>query len=298
MLDIKSLYGVIPPLVTPIDEHENVAEKPLRNLIEYVLSGGVHGVFVLGSTGEFYALDFENQKRAVEITVDQVKGRVPVYVGANAITTKECIKLTKMAKDLGADAVSVLTPMYINPTEIELYQHFEDIAKSTDMPILLYNNPEKTGVCLSVSVVEKLADIPNIIGIKDTSGDMTLTSEFIRKTRNKDFRVMAGRDMLIFGTLAYGGYGCVAATANIVPKLVVEIYDKFIKGDWQGSLDAQYRLAPLRMSFGLGSFPVVNKDALNLIGVNVGNPIKPVTHCSEENLAKLKDILMNLGVIK
>lgn len=298
MLDAQKLYGVIPPLVTPVDAQEHVEEQQLRNLIEYVLSGGVHGVFVLGSTGEFYGLDFDNQKRAVEIAMDQVRGRVPVYVGASAITTRECVKLTRMAEDLGAAAVSVLTPMFIHPSKAELYRHYETIAKSTSLSVLLYNNPDKTGVNLSADLVEELADIDNIIGIKDSSGDMTLTAELIRRTREKAFRVIAGRDMLILSTLVYGGYGTVAATANVAPKLVVEIYEKFMAGDLEGARVAQFRLAPLRMAFSLGSFPVVTKDALNLIGIPVGDPIRPIGHCSETGLSQLRGILADLDLIQ
>ncbi|HUL00155.1 MAG TPA: 4-hydroxy-tetrahydrodipicolinate synthase [Nitrospirota bacterium] len=297
-MNAEFIYGVIPPLITPIDAQERVDEKGLRNLIEHVIIGGVHGVFVLGSTGEFYGLDFDEKKRAVEITIDQVKGRVPVYVGASDITTRECIRLSRLAENLKAQAVTVLTPMFISPSEEELYRHFRSIAESISLPVLIYNNPDRTGVNMTANLVDRLADIPNIVGAKDSSGDLTLTSEYIRRTRGRGFRVMAGRDTMILATLIYGGVGCVAATANVAPVLVVEIYEKFMAGDISGALEAQYRLAPLRIGFGLGSFPVVTKDALNLIGVNVGDPIKPIGHCTEPNMAKLKDILINMGLLK
>lgn len=297
-MNAKFVYGVVPPLITPIDAREKVDEKGLRNLIEHVIIGGVHGVFVLGSTGEFYGLDFDEKKRAVEITVDQVKGRIPVYVGASDITTRECIRLSKLAENLKAQAVTVLTPMFISPSEEELYRHFRTIAESTSLPVLIYNNPDRTGVNMTANLVDRLADISNIVGAKDSSGDLTLTSEYIRRTRGRGFRVMAGRDTMILGTLVYGGVGCVAATANVAPALVVEIYEKFMTGDIKGALEAQYRLAPLRIGFGLGSFPVVTKDALNLMGVNVGDPIKPIGHCTESNMAKLKEILITMGLIK
>jgi 4-hydroxy-tetrahydrodipicolinate synthase len=290
--------GVIPPLITPVDSNEHVAEKGLRTFIEYVLKGGVHGVFVLGSTGEFYGLDYEEKKRAVEITVDQVKGRVPVYVGASDITTRECVKLVKFAEQSKAQAITVLTPMFISPSEDELYQHFRTIAESTALPILLYNNPDRTGINISANLMDRLADVPNIVGAKDSSGDMTLTSEYIRRTRDRGFRIMAGRDTMILATLVYGGFGCVASTCNVAPALVVEIYEKYMVGDIKGSLEAQYKLAPLRMAFGLGSFPVIMKDSLNLLGINVGDPIKPISHCSEANMAKLKHILTTMGLLK
>jgi len=295
-MDCDFIHGVVTPLITPVDKNERVLEAGLRNVINHVLAGGVHGVFVLGSTGEFYGIDFDEKKRATEIAIDQVKGRAPVYVGASAITTRECIKLAKIAEAAGAQAVTVLTPMFISPSEEELYKHFRTIAESTRLPVLVYNNPDRTGINMSANLIERLAEVPNIVGAKDSSGDLTLTSEYIRRTRDKGFRVMAGRDTMILGTLVYGGVGTVAATSNIAPALVVEIYEKFMSGDVKGALEAQYRLAPLRIAFGLGSFPVVMKDALNLLGVDVGDPVRPLQHCTAANMAKLKEILEKMGL--
>lgn len=297
-MDISFIKGVIPPVVTPVNENDQVDEVVFRQIIEHVIAGGVHGVFALGSNGEFYGLDYNEQKRVIEIAVDQVKGRVPVYAGIGAITTKESVRLAKMAEESGTQAITVLPPMFISPNEEELYQHFLTIAESTSLPILIYNNPDRLKVNISANLVERLADIPNIVGAKDSSGDLTLTSEYIRRTRDKGFKVMAGRDTMILGTLVYGGVGCVAATANIAPKLVVQIYDTFMAGDIQGSLEAQYKLAPLRVAMGLGSWPVVTKDAMNLIGFQAGEPIKPNTSCSEVNMTKLKSILANMGLLK
>lgn len=299
MLSIDDLKGVIPPIITPVDAEENVDEEGLRNVIDHVIDGGVHGIFVLGSNGEFYALDFENQKRAVEITVNHVKGRVPVYAGTSAITTKECIKLAKMAEEAGADALTVLTPMFIQPNEKELYNHFEAIAQSTNLPMLLYNNPGKTTNNISVSLLEKLARIDNIIGIKNTSFDFPQTIEYIRVTKDiQNFKVLSGSDYLIYGTLAYGGAGCVAGTANVAPRLVVDIYEKYMAGDYEGAMEAQYKLIPLRNTYNYGSFPVVMKDCLNLMGLKVGHPVKPIDHCSEERLQEIKKVLKDLDLIK
>jgi len=298
MLDIKDLRGVIPPIITPVDLHENVDESGLKRVINHVLDGGVHGVFVLGSNGEFYALDFENQKRAVEITVNQVNGRVPVYAGASAITTRGCIKLAKMAEEAGADALTVLTPMFINPSEIELYNHFLAISKSTKLPMLLYNNPDKTTNNISAGLLKKLAMIDNIVGIKNTSLDFAQTIQYIYETRQlTNFKVLAGSDYFIYATLAYGGAGCVAGTANVAPALVVDIFNKFEAGDLAGSLEAQYKLVPLRNTYSYGSFPVVMKDCLNLMGLDVGDPVKPIDHCSKERLDALRNVLVNLNLI-
>ncbi|NDL68799.1 4-hydroxy-tetrahydrodipicolinate synthase [Clostridiales bacterium F-3ap] len=296
---MKDLKGVIPPIVTPVDDNENVDIQGLERVIDHVLDGGVHGVFVLGSNGEFYALDFENQRKAVEATVRHVDKRVPVYAGASAITTKECIKLAKMAEDAGADALTVLTPMFIRPTEKEMYEHFKAIAGSTDLPVLLYNNPDKTTNNISVSLLEKLAKIENIVGIKNTSFDFAQTIEYMRVTKGMEsFKVLSGSDYFVYGTLAYGGAGCVAGTANVAPRLVVDIYDKFMAGDHAGAVEAQYKLVPLRNTYSYGSFPVVMKDCMNLMGIPVGNPVRPIQHCSPEKMEELRKVLASLDLIK
>jgi len=299
MLKIEDLKGVIPPIITPVDANENVDEEGLKRVIDYVIDGGVHGVFVLGSNGEFYGLDFENQKKAIEITIKHVNKRVPVYAGASAITTKGCIRLARVAEVAGADAITVLTPMFITPNEEELYNHFVAVAKSTKLPVLLYNNPGKTNNNISVSLVERLAKIENIIGIKNTSPNFVQTVEYIRVTKNiENFKVLGGIDYLIYATLAYGGAGCIAGTANVAPRLVVDIYDKYMSGDYKGAMAAQYKLIPLRNAYNYGTFPVVMKDCLNLMGLNVGDPIKPVEHCTEEQLEKIKKVLIDLELIK
>lgn len=294
-LDTSFVRGVIPPIVTPVDAEDQVDEEGLRRVIEHTITGGVHGILALGSNGEFFALEPDQQERALGVTVDQVQGRVPVYMGIGAITTRECVRLARLAETLRAQAITMLPPMFLSLSEEELYRHFRKVAESTFLPVLLYNNPDKVGNNISARLLERLADIPNIVGVKDSSGDLTLTAEYIRLTRHKNFRVMAGRDTMILGSLAYGAVGCVASTANIVPALVVEIYDKFMAGDLAGALEAQFKLAPLRMAFNLGSFPVVTKDAMNLIGLEVGGPIAPTMSCTEPNKAKLNEILKQMG---
>lgn len=299
MLKIEELRGVIPPIVTPVDENENVDENGLKKIIDHVIDGGVHGVFVLGSNGEFYAFDPDNQKRAVETTVSHVNGRVPVYAGATAITTKDCIKSAQMAEKAGADAITVLTPMFIKPNEKEMYNHYEAIAKSTSLPVLLYNNPEKTTNNISVSLLEKLAKIENIVGIKNTSLDFAQTVEFIRITKDiPNFRVLSGSDYFIYATLAYGGSGCVAGTANVAPRLVVDIYDKYMAGDFEGAIKAQFDLIPLRNAYNYGTFPVVMKECLNVMGIEIGNPVKPIEHCSKETLERIENVLREMNLIK
>jgi 4-hydroxy-tetrahydrodipicolinate synthase len=288
--------GIIPAMVTPVTLDGKVNVEALRKLTNYLIKGGVHGLFPVGSQGEFYALTFEEKKRVIEVVVEETNRRVPVYAGTGAVTTREAIGLTKMAEEAGVSAVSILTPFFIRPNEKELFEHYSAIAKSTRLPILLYNNPQRTGVNISAEFVARASRIENIVGIKDSSGDLTLTSEYIRRT-NERFSVLAGRDTLIYGTLCYGGKGAIAATANVAPKVVVEIYEAFQAGDWKRSLEAQFRLAPLRLAFDLGTFPVVIKEALNLIGVDAGVGIPPVGGISSKAKEELKEILKRMDLL-
>lgn len=297
-MDISFIHGVIPPIVTPVDDEERVEEAGLRRMVDYVIAGGVHGILAMGSNGEFFGLEHEEQIRALTIILDQTDGRVPVYMGIGAITTRECVRMARKAEELGAQAITILPPMFLTPNEDELFAHFKAIADATRLPVLLYNNPDKVKNNISVNLLLRLTGIPNIVGMKDSSGDMTLTAEYIRLTRDKNFKIFAGRDVMILGSMVYGAAGCVASTANIVPELVVEIYEKYKAGDIDGAREAQFKLNPFRMAFNLSSFPVATKDACNLIGLDVGKSIKPNTSSSEPVLAKMKAILTELGYIR
>jgi 4-hydroxy-tetrahydrodipicolinate synthase len=198
-----------------------------------------------------------------------------------------------MAANLGVDALSVITPYFISPNQDELYDHYKEIASNTDLPIILYDNPGRTGISMSLDLIIRLSEIENIVGIKDSSGDMSKDAEIIRLTGN-DFSVLAGRDTLIYGFLAYGGHGSVAATANIVPELVVSIYELFQKKDYTAALQAQFKLAPLRMAFSLGSFPVIMKEGLKLRGIEVGNTLKPIKPLTAEARERLKIIIQEV----
>lgn len=290
------LKGIIPPMVTPLDKNEDVDKKAIERVVNFLIKGGIHGIFPLGSTGEWYGLSFKQKKEIIETVVEVNNQRIPVYTGTGATTTKETISLTRLAAEIGVDAVSVITPVFISPNDEELYNHYQAIASSTDLPIILYNNPGRTGTNLSVDLVAKLSKIDNIVGIKDSSGDMTQGAEYIRRT-DDDFAVLAGRDTLIFAFLSYGGKGAIAATANIVPQIVVKIYEEHQKGNYQEALKAQFQLAPLRMAFCLGSFPVVIKEGLNLLGMEVGPTLKPVEPLTEEAREKLRQILLDMQVL-
>jgi 4-hydroxy-tetrahydrodipicolinate synthase len=284
------IKGIIPAMVTPFDADENINETALRQLVNHLIEGGVHGLFPTGSQGEFYALSSKEKQRVWEIVVDEAQGRVPVYAGTGAVTTRDVIALNKRAEQAGVQAVSVLTPYFITPTEEELYRHYTVIAESTQLPIVLYNNPGRTAVNLSADLVSRLAKHPNIVGIKDSSGDLSLTLAYLQQT-GESFSVLLGRDTLIYGGLLHGAKGSITATANVAPSLVVEIYEAFLAGDLPRSLAAQQKLAPLRYSFNLGTFPVVIKIALNLIGIDAGPARGPVGGISDKNLVRLKNVI-------
>ena len=290
--------GIIPAMVTPFDGQGRINEASLRKLTNHLIDGGVHGLFPVGSQGEFFSLTFEQKRETIRIVIDETRGRVPVYAGTGAVTTREAIDTTKMAEDLGVDAVSVITPYFMVPSQKELIAHYRAIAQACpNLPILLYSNPDRTQVPFPISTVLELAAVDNIIGIKDSSGDMSHTGEIIRLTRGMNFHVLMGRDTLIYAALCYGAKGSICATGNVDPRVPVEIYEAFLAGDHARALDAQYRLAPLRIAFGLGTFPVVIKEALTLIGIDAGPAVAPVGPMTPENREKLRGILEEMGLI-
>lgn len=291
------IKGVIPPIVTPLTADYKLNEKVLRQMVNHFIVNGLHGLFPAGTTGEFYGLENDEYKSLLEITIDEAKGRVPVYGGVNHITTKGAVKLAQIAQEAGVDCLSILTPMFISPTEEDIYRHYKTIAENTDLPIILYNNKPKTGVDITPQTVARLADIKNIIGVKDSTGDMTNTEEYLRLTKGKDFSVLMGRDTLIYAAFTYGAKGAIASCANVAPRIAADIYDKYVAGDLEGALEAQYKLAPLRIAFGLGTFPAVIKEGLKLQGIDAGPCYEPVGPLKEEEKQALKKILTDLKLL-
>lgn len=271
------IRGVIVPILTPIDEDERIDEAKLREQVDYVIEGGVLGILAFGSNGEFYVVEEDEMERGLQIMVDQAGGRVPVYFGIGAISTKKCCRLARMAKAGKAAGISVLQPMFLKPTQEELYRHFKTIAEAVPgMPVLLYNNPGRVGYTLTADLVERLAfEVPNIVGMKDTSGDITLTAEFIRRTRSAGFKVFGGKDTLLYASLCHGAVGGVCTAANFMPELITDVYNKYMEGDLSGSLEAQFKLNPVRLSMDGASFPVAAKDMANLRKRDIGAPYRP-----------------------
>ena len=244
-------------------------------------------------------LEEDKMKDILDVMIDQVAGRVPVFMGIGAIRTSKCVRLARMGIERGARAVSVLQPMFLKPSEDELFTHFSTIAEAvSDVPVLLYNNPGRTGYTIPQTVVQKLAhEVPNVVGMKDSSGDITQTEEFIRRNANVNFKVMCGKDTLIYAGLCVGAVGAVCCMANFVPKMVCSIYDTFMAGDLKASLEGQFRLNPIRLQMDRSSFPVATKDYANLLGLELGAPYLPTKNSTAEQLEGLRAQLIKAGLL-
>lgn len=301
-------YGVIPPIITPFTADGHVDYTALALMSVHLVDHGVHGLFPFGTTGEFYAVSDEEFVKGLETVRDAVKGKTDRYgkpiqliAGCSHITTRGVIHLIKLAEQVGGyDAVSVLTPMFVSQTQEELYTYYKTIAENSSLPILMYNNKPKTNVTITPGTVARLAkDCPNIIGVKDSTGDMTNCEEYLRLTMDvrEKFNVIMGRDTMIYAALHYGCSGAVASCANVAPRVVADIYDKFMDGDYKGALEAQYRLAPLRIACGMGTFPEVIKEGLVMQGIPVGKCLDPIAELAEGEKAKLRQVLVDMELI-
>lgn len=299
-MNTENIKGVIVPIITPIDAEEHIDEKKMREQVDYVIEGGMHGILAFGSNGEFYMMEEDEMERGLKIMVSQSAGRVPVYFGIGAISTKKCVRLAKMAAENGAAGISVLQPMFLKPTQEELFRHFQSIAQAVpDQPVLLYNNPGRVGYTMSAGLVERLAhEVDNIVGMKDTSGDITQTAEFIRRTRDVGFKVFGGKDTLLYASMCHGAVGGVCTSGNFMPELIADVYNKFVDGDLAGSLEAQFKLNPVRLSMDGASFPVASKDMANLRGREIGLPYTPSLPTPEGPvLARIRAEMEHAGLL-
>jgi 4-hydroxy-tetrahydrodipicolinate synthase len=278
-------------------DNEDLDLPRLKWFLDHLIASGVDGVFVLGTNSEFYALDEREKQEVIATAVAHVDKRVPVFAGTGAESTREAVRLTKMAQREGADGVSVITPYFVSPSQQEIYDHYRRIAESTTLPVLLYNNPSTCGgLKIDVETVARLAEIPNILGVKDSSGDLQNTVEYIRVVPER-FSVLMGRDTLIFPALVMGARGAVPATGNIAPKLLVEIYEKFRKGDLEGSKAAQRRLNPVRLALTLGTPPGGVKAALSMLGMSLGPSRSPVAPLPPDKQQKMRAALALAGLL-
>ncbi|KPX13360.1 4-hydroxy-tetrahydrodipicolinate synthase [Pseudomonas amygdali pv. dendropanacis] len=281
--------GIIPALVTPFTADQQLDEQALRNLIENLLNAGVHGLFVLGTNGEFFTLSESEKLKIARITVEAVAGRVPVVVGTGAFATHEVIEMNKKMIDVGADALSIITPYFNAISQSELIKHYTAIADAAELPLMMYNIPAKTGMSIGIGAVATLSQHPQIKGIKDSAGNFDALVQMMQY-RSDDFAVFAGTDSLIYWNLLAGGDGAISATANAVPEVVMSIWNNFQSGNHEAARAAQEALRPLRDAFALGTMPVVLKTATQLLNVPVGPcraPVQPLDAAALEKLQKL-----------
>lgn len=286
------IKGVIVPLLTPMNDDETINEKELRNQVNRQIESGIHALFPLGTNGEAYILSREEKEQVLKIVVDEAKGRVPVYGGTGCISTKETIELSLKAKEIGVDVLSIITPSFAAASQDELYEHYKEVAEAVDLPIVLYNIPARTGNALAPATVEKLSKIPNIVGVKDSSGNFDNMLQYIEKTRyRKDFAVLSGNDSLILWCLLAGGRGGIAGCANVFPSTMASIYDTFIAGNLDKAREIQDSIRSFRDCFKFGNPNTIVKTAVSLLGYPVGKCRKPFCQVPEAGIEAIKKVL-------
>lgn len=288
--------GILPALVTPFtDDGKAVDEQRLRTLVNHCIELGVHGVVPCGTTGEFVNLTDEEKKRVIKIVVDEVNGRVPVIAGTGASGTDEAVEMTKYAKDIGATAALVVSPYYLKPADRGIYEHYYTIANKVDLPIILYNIPQCTGLPLPWQMVEDLAQIPNIVGVKDSSGQLSFILAVLEKVRDK-INVLCGHDEVVVAALAAGCSGAILASANIIPDIWIQIYDNVKKDELQQARELQYKVQKIARIIA-GSGAVGTKEALKMMKLNVGPVRMPLSVGGELTYESREELRLDLEKI-
>jgi 4-hydroxy-tetrahydrodipicolinate synthase len=288
----KEILGIIPAVVTPFTADERVDEGAFRKVLHVMIEQGVHGLFPVGTGGEFFALTREEKERLMKVAVEEAAGRVFVMPNVGAITTAESVALARHAEAVGSDAVSVVTPFFLKPSQEELFEHYRAICAAVRIPVLAYNIPDRTaGVALSVGTVARLAkEVPNFAGIKDSTGDLANAAEIVQACP-PGFRVFMGRDTLIYAALLYGCVGAVAATANVAPAVAVGIYKAVHAGDLAKARKLQAQLSPVRKLFAVGSHPAGIKEAMVQLGMlgcgTCRRPTRDLTPAQKDEVGKV-----------
>ncbi len=291
MLDIK---GSITAIITPFDKEGNVDQKVLRNLVEFHILNGTNGIVPCGTTGESATLSHDEHFDVVEIVIDQVAGRVPVIAGAGSNSTLETKLLTKHAKDAGADAALLITPYYNKPTQEGLYQHYNEIAKSVDIPIVLYNVPGRTALNMLPETVIRLSKIDNIIGIKEASGSIEQSVEIMKYTEN--FSLLSGEDFLTYPLMTLGATGVISVTNNVVPNLMATMCSSILDGKYLDAREIHFKLSKLFKVLFCETNPIPVKKALYLMGMIQDEVRLPLTCMSEQGTDVLKSTMHELGL--
>lgn len=288
--------GIMPALVTPFTENgKEPNEESLRHLLDSCIEQGVSGVVPCGTTGEFVNMTVDEKKKVIDVVLDEVNGKVAVVAGTGASGTDEALEMTKYAKDAGVDAALIVTPFYLKPTDRGVYQHFHTIATEVDLPIILYNIPQCTGVQLSWQMVEDLADIPNVVGLKDSSGELKYILAVLEKVREK-INVMCGYDEVVLPALAAGASGAILASANVIPNIWVEIYTAVQNGELNKARELQYKVQKIARIIARSGV-VGAKEALNMMGMEAGPVRKPLSVGGELTYEAREELRLDLEKI-
>ncbi|HEY5409480.1 MAG TPA: 4-hydroxy-tetrahydrodipicolinate synthase [Caulobacteraceae bacterium] len=286
--------GALPALVTPFKDGA-IDEAAFKGLVERQIKGGVQGLVPVGTTGETATLSHQEHRRVVELCVEAARGRVPVIAGAGSNATEEAIGLVRHAKEVGADAALVVTPYYNRPSQEGLYRHYAAINDAVDLPVILYNVPGRTSIDISNETVARLAKLPNIVGIKDATSDMTRPS-VMRQTCGEDFVLLSGEDATALGYMAHGGHGCISVTVNVAPEAMSGLIDACLDGDFRTALDWQDKLIALHKALFADASPAPTKFALARLGLCREDVRLPLAPCSEGARAQVLEAMHAAGI--
>ena len=286
--------GVITALVTPFS-HGRIDETAFARLIERQISGGVHGVVPVGTTGETSTLSHDEHKRVVTLCVEVVAGRIPVIAGAGSNATEEAVDFVRHAKSAGADAALVVTPYYNRPSQEGLYQHYAAIDAAVDLPVFVYNVPSRTSIDISNDTLARLAVLPNVVGVKDATGDMVRAS-FQRRLCGPDWIMLTGDDPSALGYMAHGGQGCISVTANVAPEGCAAFFNACLAGDWSLARHWQDRLVRLHKALFLDSSPSPTKFALSNLDLCAEDVRLPIVPCASGHHNEILAAMAEAGV--
>jgi 4-hydroxy-tetrahydrodipicolinate synthase len=293
---LRMFTGAMVAIVTPF-KNGAVDEEGLRQLIEFQIENGTKAIIPCGTTGESATLSHKEHERVIEITVAQVRGRIPVIAGTGSNNTVEAIQLTAHAKKVGADGVLMISPYYNKPTQEGLYQHFKRVAEEVPIPIVLYNIPGRTAVNMEPGTIARLAAMDNIVGVKEASGSMKQITDIIRLCGDK-LTVVSGEDFLTYPLMAVGGKGVISVVSNVAPRDMADLCDLCLAGKWDEARTLYYRLLPLCHAMFYETNPAPVKAALEMMGKISAEVRLPLASMSEMNRTKLGKDLKEYGLIK
>src|SRR2546428_6874617 len=294
---MKKLEGMIAPMATAITRDEKIDEKTTRTLVDFLIDGGIDGLFPLGTGGECALIDREEGQPVLETVVEQRNGRAPLLAGLSDAHLNIVLALAKELQDVGSDAIVATPPYYYTTGEDGLFGHFETIARKSSLPLVVYNIPEWTHLFVSPNVVERLAEKQLIVGMKYTEYNLLNLLRFL-KAVGKRISIFAGSDAMTFTNLEFGGSGGVIGVANVAPKLASAVFDEFKQGNLEAARLAQSKLLPIIEAISVGRFPAGLKEAMRMVGMPVGGVKRPLQSLSGEERNSVAGFLREAGLLK